>query len=89
MSGYDDRQVVQRYVVQRAYRLLAKPFSPDALQSAVEAAMDSGEASGAEELSQPPLRLGLVCFGRVQGVGFRWFVQRTRRRIGRARLGPQ
>jgi DNA-binding NtrC family response regulator len=37
MSGYDDRQVVQRYVVEKGFRLLAKPFSLDGLRSAVEA----------------------------------------------------
>jgi FixJ family two-component response regulator len=37
MSGYDDRQVVQRYVVEKGFRLLAKPFSLRGLRSAVEA----------------------------------------------------
>jgi hypothetical protein len=41
MSGYDDRQVVQRYVVEKGFRLLAKPFSLNALRSAVEAEMEA------------------------------------------------
>jgi two-component system cell cycle sensor histidine kinase/response regulator CckA len=36
MSGYDDRQVVQRYVVEKGFRLLAKPFSLSGLRAAVE-----------------------------------------------------
>jgi two-component system cell cycle sensor histidine kinase/response regulator CckA len=40
MSGYDDRQVVQRYVVEKGFRLLAKPFSLNALRSAVEAEIE-------------------------------------------------
>lgn len=41
MSGYDDRQVVQRYVVEKGFRLLAKPFSLGGLRSAVEAEMET------------------------------------------------
>jgi DNA-binding NtrC family response regulator len=41
MSGYDDRQVVQRYVVEKGFRLLAKPFSLKALRSAVEAEIEA------------------------------------------------
>ncbi len=41
MSGYDDRQVVQRYVVEKGFRLLAKPFSLNALRSAVEAEIEA------------------------------------------------
>lgn len=46
MSGYDDRQVVQRYVVEKGFRLLPKPFSLSGLRSAVEAeiqAISDGE----------------------------------------------
>lgn len=42
MSGYDDRQVVQRYVVEKGFRLLAKPFSLNGLRSAVEAEIGAG-----------------------------------------------
>jgi two-component system cell cycle sensor histidine kinase/response regulator CckA len=41
MSGYDDRQVVQRYVVEKGFRLLAKPFSLNALRSAVHAEIEA------------------------------------------------
>jgi CheY-like chemotaxis protein len=37
MSGYDDRQVVQRYVVERGFRLISKPFTVKALRAAVKA----------------------------------------------------
>ena len=43
MSGYDDRQVVQRYVVEKGFRLLAKPFSLSGLRSAVEAEIGAGQ----------------------------------------------
>jgi two-component system cell cycle sensor histidine kinase/response regulator CckA len=35
MSGYDDRQVVQRYVVKEGFALLPKPFSLDVLVAKV------------------------------------------------------
>jgi two-component system cell cycle sensor histidine kinase/response regulator CckA len=41
MSGYDDRQVVQRYVVEKGFRLLAKPFSVKGLRDAVEAEIEA------------------------------------------------
>jgi two-component system cell cycle sensor histidine kinase/response regulator CckA len=44
MSGYDDRQVVQRYVVEKGFRLLAKPFSLNGLRSAVEAEIATAAA---------------------------------------------
>jgi len=37
MSGYDDRQVVQRYVVGKGFRLLPKPFTIKSLRSAIQA----------------------------------------------------
>lgn len=37
MSGYDDRQVVQRYVVEKGFRLLAKPFTIKSLRAAIQA----------------------------------------------------
>ena len=39
MSGYDDRQVVQRYVVERGFTLIAKPFTVNDLRSVVKAVM--------------------------------------------------
>lgn len=40
MSGYDDRQVVQRYVVEKGFRLLSKPFTIKSLRSAIQAEID-------------------------------------------------
>ena len=39
MSGYDDRQIVQRYVVEKGFALLAKPFTPQTLLAAVQQAL--------------------------------------------------
>jgi two-component system cell cycle sensor histidine kinase/response regulator CckA len=36
MSGYDDRQVVQRYVVEKGFALIAKPFTLQRLAAAVK-----------------------------------------------------
>jgi len=43
MSGYDGTQVVQRYVVERGYSLLTKPFSMEQLESKVRAVLSAGE----------------------------------------------
>lgn len=43
MSGYDDRQVVQRYVVGKGFRLLPKPFTIKSLRSAIQAEFDGPE----------------------------------------------
>ncbi|MGA2714350.1 MAG: response regulator [Bryobacteraceae bacterium] len=48
MSGYDDRQVVQRYVVGRGFRLLPKPFTIKSLRSAVQAEFSAAEPSEAQ-----------------------------------------
>ena len=39
MSGYDDRQVVQRYVLKEGFALLPKPFTLDALNDKVNELM--------------------------------------------------
>ena len=39
MSGYDSSQVVQRYVVDQGFNLIAKPFSAAALRTAIEEAL--------------------------------------------------
>jgi two-component system cell cycle sensor histidine kinase/response regulator CckA len=39
MSGYDDRQVVQRYVVEKGFQLIAKPFTMNTLRSTIEAVL--------------------------------------------------
>lgn len=44
MSGYDDRQVVQRYVVERGFHLITKPFTVKSLRSEVEAIIEAGGA---------------------------------------------
>ena len=36
MSGYDDRQVVQRYVIEKGFALVAKPFTLQRLAESVE-----------------------------------------------------
>lgn len=36
MSGYDDRQVVQRYVVEKGFALIAKPFTLQRLGATVK-----------------------------------------------------
>ena len=45
MSGYDDRQVVQRYVVGKGFRLLPKPFTIQSLRSAILAEFSAAEHS--------------------------------------------
>jgi len=47
MSGYDDTQVVQRYVVGRGYSLLVKPFTMGELESKVQEVL-AGGASGVD-----------------------------------------
>lgn len=46
MSGYDDRQVVQRYVLGKGFRLLPKPFTIRALRMAVKAEFDTAGQAG-------------------------------------------
>jgi two-component system, cell cycle sensor histidine kinase and response regulator CckA len=49
MSGYDDRQVVQRYVVEKGFQLISKPFTVGKLRSTIEAVLKDGpvpETSG-------------------------------------------
>jgi DNA-binding NtrC family response regulator len=41
MSGFDNTQVVQRYVVEKGYSLLVKPFTMDQLAQKVRAALES------------------------------------------------
>ena len=40
MSGYDDRQVVQRYVVEKGFALVAKPFTLQRLGNAVRSVLE-------------------------------------------------
>jgi two-component system cell cycle sensor histidine kinase/response regulator CckA len=43
MSGYDGTQVVQRYVVEKGYSLLTKPFSMEQLESKVRAVLSNNQ----------------------------------------------
>ncbi len=44
MSGYDDRQVVHRYVLKEGFALLAKPFSLEILNRKVKEMLPSAPA---------------------------------------------
>lgn len=48
MSGYDERQVVQRYVVEKGFALLAKPFTPQSLLAAVQKALEASRQAAAQ-----------------------------------------
>ena len=45
MSGYDGTQVVQRYVVEKGYSLLIKPFTMEQLERKVRAVLEGGGQS--------------------------------------------
>ena len=45
MSGFDDRQVVQRYVVKEGFALLSKPFTLEALTQKVNEILPSAPAA--------------------------------------------
>lgn len=47
MSGYDNTQVVQRYVVEKGYSLLPKPFTREELEQRVRDALMGKKASAA------------------------------------------
>ena len=47
MSGYDNSQVVQRYVVERGFALLVKPFTIDQLEQKVTEALGGGSRPAA------------------------------------------
>jgi two-component system, cell cycle sensor histidine kinase and response regulator CckA len=46
MSGYDDRHVVQRYVLERGFRLISKPFTVKSLRAAIHAALKPADKDG-------------------------------------------
>jgi DNA-binding NtrC family response regulator len=49
MSGYDGTQVVQRYVVERGYSLLIKPFTMEQLEQKVRTVLQGGgQTAGAQ-----------------------------------------
>jgi two-component system, cell cycle sensor histidine kinase and response regulator CckA len=45
MSGYDDRQVVQRYVVEKGFRLISKPFTVKTLRTTIETVLKGDEGA--------------------------------------------
>jgi two-component system cell cycle sensor histidine kinase/response regulator CckA len=49
MSGYDNRHVVQRYVIEKGFRLISKPFTVKALRSAINEVIK--EPTGSRESS--------------------------------------
>jgi CheY-like chemotaxis protein len=44
MSGYDNTQVVQRYVIERGHALLHKPFTVEQLTRKIEEMMEEPQA---------------------------------------------
>lgn len=49
MSGYDERQVVQRYVVEKGFALIAKPFQLHNLCASVKKALETTPVAAAPE----------------------------------------
>jgi CheY-like chemotaxis protein len=47
MSGYDGTQVVQRYVIEKGYSLLIKPFTMEQLERKVRGVLTAGQTIGA------------------------------------------
>jgi CheY-like chemotaxis protein len=47
MSGYDDRQVVQKYVVEKGFALIAKPFTLQKLGATVKDVLDGEQPADA------------------------------------------
>jgi len=47
MSGYDNTQVVQRYVVEKGYSLLIKPFTMEQLGKMIGEVMEGNRTSAA------------------------------------------
>src|SRR5579863_1847619 len=42
MSGYDDRQVVRKYVVQKGFALISKPFTIEKLAASIKETIEAG-----------------------------------------------
>jgi two-component system, cell cycle sensor histidine kinase and response regulator CckA len=49
MSGYDDRQLVQRYVVDKGFCLIPKPFTVHSLRQAVDAVIKESKPARRRE----------------------------------------
>lgn len=54
MSGYDDRQVVQRYVVEKGFALIPKPFTLQRLGAFVKDVIDNKTGVLAEDEAPIP-----------------------------------
>jgi DNA-binding NtrC family response regulator len=48
MSGYDDRQVVQKYVVEKGFALISKPFTPQSLGASVASMLQPRVGTGVD-----------------------------------------
>jgi DNA-binding NtrC family response regulator len=48
MSGYDSTNVVRRYVVERGFSLIAKPFTVSALKVAIQAVLEAPKTAAQE-----------------------------------------
>ena len=49
MSGYDERHVVQRYVVDKGFHLIAKPFTAKSLRLAIDEAISNSASARPRE----------------------------------------
>jgi CheY-like chemotaxis protein len=54
MTGYHDTQVVQRFVVDKGYPLLTKPFTLKQLEGRIQAALAGGEAQATLKAPRSP-----------------------------------
>ena len=52
MSGYDDRQIVQKYVVERGFTLIPKPFNLEKLAANVKQIIDAAARAVELETAQ-------------------------------------
>ena len=49
MSGYDDRDIVRHYVVEKGFHLISKPFTMFSLRQAMNALLDGSEPAPRKE----------------------------------------
>jgi DNA-binding NtrC family response regulator len=52
MSGYDERQVVQKYVIEKGFALISKPFTLQRLGASVKDVLDGVRTNG-EQAVEP------------------------------------
>jgi DNA-binding NtrC family response regulator len=52
MSGYDERQVVQKYVVEKGFALISKPFTLQSLSASVQEVLDAAPRAEAFEATR-------------------------------------